>query len=66
MSSRGTYCEGTIYGRESPRESYPAEEDVFSQISEEEDEDFQRYHDYVMSEEQTDAPVNEYDAAPVN
>ena len=53
------------YGGESPRESYPAEEDAFSLISEEEDEDFQRYRDYVMSEEQTDGLNEEQNAAPV-
>ena len=65
MSSRGIYYQGTYYGCESPREYYPAEEDAFSRISEEEDEDFQRYRDHVMSEERTDAPDEEYEAAPV-
>ena len=63
-----------MYGNEPPQGYYPEEEERYSQ-SELEEQDFQRYRDYVISEEHNyDAPVNyvqeapneEYDVAAVN
>ena len=53
-----------MYRDESAQEFYPIEEERYSQLSSEE-QDFQRYRDYVMSEEHNyDAPVNYVQEAP--
>ena len=55
-----------MYGNEPPQGYYPEEEERYSQ-SELEEQDFQRYRDYVISEEHNyAAPENHDDAAPVH
>ena len=53
-----------MYGNEPPQGYYPEEEERYSQ-SELEEQDFQRYRDYVVSEKHNyDAPVNYVQDAP--
>ena len=52
-----------MYENESPQGYYSEEEETYSQTSLEE-QDFQRYRDYVMSEEHNDAALVHYSESP--